>query len=313
MRRRVLRPLKRRILRPLKRQYFKRMRKFVNRSFLFWQRLGFHVSPVHYYQPIPDTRLLDPDLWERRSSLVGVDMRPEAQLALLRQFGKTYGQECREFTGPPRPGRFDITNRMFGPVDAEMLYCMVRHHKPRNIIEIGSGHSTLLSAEALARNAEDGHPGALIAYEPHPRRFLRDHPGIEVRKVPGEQVPPAEIEALEAGDILFIDSTHTIRIGGDVQHEYRELVPRLPPGALVHIHDIFLPGEYPRHQAMRFRRFWTEQYLVQAFLAFNSDFEVLWAANYMSLDYPDDLRAAFPTFTGERPASSLWLRRLPAE
>ena len=305
--------MRRRFLRRVKKRYVSVLHAFINRTFLFWQRLGVHVSPVHYYQPIPDTRRLDPKLWERRSSLVGVDMRPDAQLALLREFGTTYGEECREFTGAKRPGRFDIRNPMFGPVDAEMLYCMVRHNKPRRMIEIGSGHSTLLSAEAMERNASEGRPGELIAYEPYPRKFLRDHPGIEVRKVAGEDVDPAEIEALGAGDILFIDSTHTLRIGGDVQHEYRELVPRLRPGALVHVHDIFLPEEYPSRQALRFRRFWTEQYLVQAFLAFNSAFEVVWAGNYMRLNHPDDIRAAFPTFTDQVVPGSLWLRRLPAD
>ncbi len=305
--------MRRRFIRRMKRRYVRWLHPFVTRHFQVWQRLGVHVTPVHYYQPIPDTRRLDPDLWRRRSSLVGVDMRPEAQIAMLREFGRTYGEECKAFTGPRRPGRYYLTNPMFGPVDAEMLYCMIRHHKPRTMIEIGSGYSTLLSAEALARNAEDGHPGRLIAYEPHPPKFLRDHPEIEVRKVPGERVPPAEVEALDAGDILFIDSTHTLRIGGDVQHEYRELVPRLRPGVLVHIHDIFLPEEYPSRQALRLRRFWTEQYVVQAFLAFNSAFEVLWAGNYMRLTYPDDLRAAFPTFTDERPPGSLWLRRLTTQ
>ncbi len=305
--------MRRRIFRPLKKRYVSLLHGFINRSFLFWQRLGVHVSPVHFYQPIPDTRRLDPELWRRRSSLVGVDMRPEAQLAMLREFGRTYGEECRAFTGPRRPGKYYLTNPMFGPVDAEMLYCMIRHHKPRKMIEIGSGYSTLLSAEAIARNAEEGHPGTLIAYEPYPRKFLRDHPGIEVRKVPGERVPPAEIETLEAGDILFIDSTHTLRIGGDVQHEYRELVPRLGPGALVHIHDIFLPEEYPSRQALKFHRFWTEQYLVQAFLAFNSAFEVVWAGNFMRLTYPDDLRTAFPTFTESVVPGSLWLRRVAPE
>ena len=100
---------------------------------------------------------------------------------------------------------------------------------------------------------------------------------------------------LESGDVLFIDSSHTVKIGGDVNYLFLEVLPRLKPGVIVHVHDIFLPFEYRRDWVMEEFRFWTEQYLLQAFLTFNSEFEVLMANSYLAHGYLEDLKAAFPS------------------
>ncbi|MBF0244715.1 MAG: class I SAM-dependent methyltransferase, partial [Planctomycetes bacterium] len=146
-----------------------------------------------------------------------------------------------------RPSDYHIRNGSFECVDGEILYSMIRHFKPAHIIEIGSGASTSLSGKAALRNREDGHACSFVAYEPYPRGALKKGiPGLdELRKIRIEKVALSEFSSLGANDILFIDSTHVLKIGSDVQYIYLEILPRLAKGVIVHIHDIFLPNEYP--------------------------------------------------------------------
>ena len=115
---------------------------------------------------------------------------------------------------------------------------------------------------------------------------------------------------LESGDILFIDSSHTVKTGGDVNYFFLEVLPRLNPGVIVHVHDIFLPFEYRRDWVLDEFRFWTEQYLLQAFLTFNSEFEVLLANNYLLHYHKEHLKAAFPDLRRWM-GGSFWMRRKP--
>src|SRR5262249_46442361 len=112
-------------------------------------------------------------------------------------------------------------------------------------------------------------------------------------------------------DILFIDSSHVFRVDSDVRFLFLEVLPRLNPGVLIHIHDIFLPYDYPRDWIVKEHRFWNEQYLLHAFLLFNRAFEVLWAGSYMHTRHSDKLKRAFASYD---PASvwpgSFWMRRL---
>ena len=205
-------------------------------------------------------------------------------------------------------------NGTFDSVDGEILYCMIRHFKPQRIVEIGSGFSTYCAAQAcLVNHEKDGRQCELVAVEPFPSRTLRaGFPGLSrLITTPIQEMPLSYFESLGENDILFIDSSHVLKIGSDVHYEYLELLPRLGPGVVVHVHDIFLPHDYPRHWVMREHRFWTEQYLLQAFLAFNQAFEVLWASAYLHRKHPDRLATAFPSYDRTRhyPAS-FWMRRI---
>jgi len=117
---------------------------------------------------------------------------------------------------------------------------------------------------------------------------------------------------LGSGDILFIDSSHTVKIGGDVNYLFLEVLPRLKPGVIVHVHDIFFPFDYRRDWVLDELRFWTEQYLLQTFLSFNSEFEVLISNSYLSHYYSEDLKAAFPRLTSWG-GGSFWMRRSAAK
>jgi predicted O-methyltransferase YrrM len=288
------------------------------RLFPLWERLGFHLIPNHFYEPIPDTRTLKDKLWERRSELVGVEMHPERQLALLGEFVRRFKHEydtlpqTRAQTAAPH--QYYTRNGLFGPIDGAILYCMIRDARPRRVVEVGSGYSTFLIAQAiLANQAEDhGDPPTLTVIDPQPREVVRQgFPGLtELRATQVEAVPLDVFQQLEANDVLFIDSSHALRIGGDVQFEYLEVIPRLARGVLVHAHDIFLPGEYPKVWVLSDYRFWTEQYLLQAFLAFNREFEVLWGGAYMLAYYPEKIAQAFRWYEpGLSWAGSFWMRR----
>jgi predicted O-methyltransferase YrrM len=280
--------------------------------FELWEENGFHITPNSFSQPIPDTRELKDDLWGKHSEIVGIDLNESGQLELLSQFSiefKTeYEQLPREKTDIPH--QYYLRNASFISVDGEILYCMIRHFKPRRVFEIGSGNSTYLAAQAARKNEAAGFPCELIAFEPYPNEVLKAGFAGLSRLAPMkiENVPLSEFDRLQENDILFIDSSHSLKIGSDVQYEFLEIIPRLNRGVVVHVHDIFLPAEYPKDWVVREHTFYNEQYLLQAFLAFNRCFEVLWAGSFMHLKHPDKLQAAFDSYQGGWPGS-FWMRR----
>lgn len=280
----------------------------LKRLFDGFQARGYHLTPVHFYEPIPDTRTLGGHIWSRESALAGVDMNEPGQLTLLREGFAAYLEECKAIPSTPSDehARFHLNNGRFDGTDALVLYCMIRHFRPRTVLEVGSGMSSRLSAEAALRNGDT----SLICIEPFPAPFLRDgFPGLtRLIEAPVQRVRLAEFEQLEANDVLFIDSSHVARIGSDVNYLFLEVLPRLKPGVIVHVHDIFLPQDYRRDWVMTEHRFWNEQYLLQAFLVFNAQFEVLFANSYMGAKHRAELKAAFPTSPWWG-GGSFWMRR----
>ena len=280
------------------------------RSFRAWNQRGVLPVPFHFYHPVFDPDMLPASTWTRESALRGIDLRPQEQLRLLDEF--RYVDELRRFPlhGNIRAG-FCYFNGMFCPGDAEILYSMIRHFRPRRIIEIGSGCSTMLAMAALDRNRADGHESEHICVEPYAAPWLEQLGRVRIIRDHVENLDLAFFQELEASDILFIDSSHVLRTGGDVQFEYLEVVPSLRPGVLVHAHDIFLPFEYPQSWARDQKWFWTEQYLLQAFLAFNGEFEIVLALNYLNAHYREALERAAPIYAehGKVPPASLWMRR----
>lgn len=301
---------------------------FLQRRQLFdlWQRLGVHVVPNHFYEPVADTRTLEASRFTNASAMPGVDLRVSEQVKLMREMRARFGAEYDAFVDEAVPGApghaFHLDNGMYGPVDAEVLYSLVRMHKPARVIEIGSGHSTKVTAMALLANQREsgGKLGELTCIEPYPRAWLKQgFPGLtRLIEKRAEEVPLEMFSGLGPGDMLFIDSSHVLKIGSDVQYEFLEIVPRVGVGALVHVHDIFFPKEYPRWWVMEEHRFWTEQYLLQAFLAFNRAFEVVWCGTAVDHAHRTELEAAFPSLARWRKnkgaervgPASFWMRRV---
>jgi predicted O-methyltransferase YrrM len=202
---------------------------------------------------------------------------------------------------------FYLNNGWFDSVDAEVLYSIIRRFKPARIVEVGSGFST----RAMRRAILDGSLHTrLTSIDPIPRIDVANFADEQIR-TPVETLEVSRlVELLQANDILFIDSSHLITTGGDVIFLCLEVLPELRPGIFVHFHDIFLPFEYPQSWVVDFRWGWNEQYLVQAFLYNNSEFEIVWPAFYMWTQYKGEVLKTIPCDPLRTSPSSLWLRKI---
>jgi hypothetical protein len=276
--------------------------------FQMWEDHEFHLTPVHFYQPIPDSRKIPDHMWEHDSELPGVDMNHATQFQLLEEVFPQFESEYSRFAHQPTESPYDFyfENPMFSGTDALVLYGMLRHFKPRRVLEVGSGFSSRVTAKALMANGA----GDLVCIEPYPQDVLRQEFPTLTQLIEKEvqQVNLTVFQNLEANDVLFIDSSHVVRIGGDVDYLFLEVLPRVAPGVIIHVHDIYLPLPGRRDWVLEERRFWNEQQLLQAFLTCNSDFEVLFANAYASRKFPDKLKAAFPTSPWWG-GGSFWMRR----
>ena len=288
----------------------------LKKTFSLWEYLGFHITKNYFESPIPDTRYLSDALWANNSELPGLAIDSQSMIKTLELLSCEYKNEYENFPTNKTsiPYQYYIKNGYFESVDAEMYYCMIRHIKPKRIVEIGAGNSTCLAAQAILKNREDfGNDNTeLIAIEPYPSEILRKgFPGLSkliTDKI--QNINLTEFSKLKDNDILFIDSSHILRIGSDVQYEYLELLPRLNKGVVIHIHDIFLPAEYKK-EFIDNRRFLNEQYLLQAFLSFNNYFEILWGGSYMHTKHPDKLEKAFNTYDRNSVwPGSFWIRKI---
>lgn len=274
-------------------------------------RLGFDLLERHYYSPVPDLAAMPADVWERASDLGGVRFDLRAQLGFLE---RELAPFLAEFTPPReptgRPEDFHLDNGTYESVDAETLYAMLRHQKPSRVIELGSGSSSLVMAEALRRNAQQDESCDYLIFDPFPNPGLETHLARIARATTlgANEVPSSAFRSLADGDVLFVDTTHTVKTGSDVNHIVLNVLPALQPGVLVHFHDIFLPWEYPRRWIER-ERYWAEQYLLQAFLAFNDSWEVVFAAQAVARAFPDELARLIPSFREGVSPGALWLRR----
>jgi hypothetical protein len=273
------------------------------------------IFPVgHFYSPIADPEDISArmeQIWNQSDSMVGIDLNVEYQLSLLKEL-KPYVCEIDYPVEQPvdEPHTYFYKNDQFPCLDAEFLFTMLCHFKPRRIIEVGSGFSSLITADVNQRQFIKDFKFSCI--EPFPRQFLLDGvDGIDeliVEKV--ENVDHSIFDNLESGDVLFIDSSHVSKVGSDVNHLYFEVIPRLKFGVIVHIHDIFLPDEYPKKWVIDEGRNWNEQYLLRSFLQFNESFEILWAAHFMGSRYQDEVVNTFPRCIELGKGGSMWLRRI---
>jgi predicted O-methyltransferase YrrM len=176
-------------------------------------------------------------------------------------------------------------------IDAAILYCMVRHFRPKLVVEVRTGVSTSVLALATTRNG----CGDITCIDPYSDEKIRHLPRVvEVVSRRVQDVDWRFFQQLVDGDLLFIDTSHTVKCGGDVNYLCLEALPRLHAGVLVHFHGIFFPKEYPRQWVMGRYRFWNEQYLLQALLMFSFGFEMLFMTNYMELKHWREMEQAFP-------------------
>jgi hypothetical protein len=260
-------------------------------------RWGYHIRPIHYYEPLPDFRAITAEQINRRRTYTSIDFHWEDQLALLCELAR-YRDELHDLD-------FDFDNDFFSGFDAAVYYSLIRRLQPARIIEIGGGHSTRIAAHAIVRNGT----GRLTCIEPYPEaRLLDANSSVEIIQKRVEQIDVDFFACLEAGDILFIDSSHTVKFRSDVCFEFLEILPRLVPGVWVHVHDIFFPHDYPAEWLINRRLALNEQYLLEAFLSFNKTFAPQLANHWLFLEHGEATASVWPR--ADDRASSFWMKRV---
>lgn len=273
-------------------------------------RLGYDTLRSGHYSPVPDLDALPAEVWTRPAPMPGVDLRLDAGLAWLEgELAPLIAEYAPPFVAPGTAHGYHTVNPMYGAFDAEVLYALLRVLRPRRVLELGAGWSSLVVADALAVNAGEGDPAEHVCCDPHPSPLLERVRGTaEVLAAGSRDLAPERYAALGAGDVLFVDTTHAVRPGGDVVHLLLEVLPALAPGVVVHIHDVFRPYEYPRRLLEEFGVVWQEHHLVQALLAGGERFEVLLANHALLRAHPDRIHALVPSLTGAEEPCALWLR-----
>lgn len=272
------------------------------------------VPPGHYYSPIPsipDVRESEARLFGNVSrTLPGINFNEDSQVRLMKEFADKYYDEM-PFQSHKTDGlRFYFDNVMFSYGDATSLYSMIRHLRPRRIVEIGSGFS---SAVSLDTNDHffDGQIKCTFV-EPNNERLLsllkeKDKETSRIVRALAQDVDLSVFTELEANDILFVDSSHVSKIGSDVNRIIFEILPILAVGVHIHFHDIFLPLEYPS-QWIYEGRAWNEAYLLRAFLQYNSAFEVVLMNTFMGHFHAPLLNERMPLFM-RNPGASFWIKK----
>lgn len=280
--------------------------------------MGYAVVRRDFYSPLVETRTLPDDLWTRAAPTPGLDLDLDGQLAFLERRLSTLIAEFRPplHAGRPplqatnAPTRFHLENPMYGPMDAHLLYAFVREMRPKRVLELGSGYSTLVIQEALSRNARDGEAATHEVVDPYPSPLLEGSEAqLLIHRQSAAAVEPARFQELEDRDILFVDTSHAVRPGGDVVRIVLEVLPTLGAGVVVHVHDIFRPFEYPRVLYDLFDVHWQEQYLVQALLSDNPGFEILCANHALWRLRRERVLPMFPGLREGMEPSGFWFVR----
>jgi hypothetical protein len=238
-------------------------------------------------------------------------MNVSGQLALLEKFH--FNEDLLALPlEPQKTHSFHYHNGNFESGDSEFLFNIIRHFKPANIIEIGSGHSTLMTMHAIERNraTDSSYSCNVKCIEPYEKPWL-ERTGAEVIRQKVETIDPNFFQVLGRNDVLFIDSSHIIRPQGDVLFEYLEILSTLKSGVLVHAHDIYTPKDYGDRAVLDESKLWNEQYLLESFLSFNNQFTVIGSLNHLWHHHREQLTRVCPILEQEpyRQPGSFWFVR----
>ncbi|RBP51496.1 class I SAM-dependent methyltransferase [Arenicella xantha] len=243
------------------------------------QKAKVNVVPSNFYSDIPSVADIRESFEYREEDVPVFDNIFD--LEALRSFIDVIQVYAKEFTPPSDGDRENVTgfywsNPAFSRLDAMSYYCMIRHFKPKKILEIGSGFSTLVADAAIKANGF----GEIVCIEPYPMDFLENIDSVkEIVREKVQDIPVADAVAMiDESDIWFIDSTHTVKIGSDCLYIYLKLMPEVKTKTIVHSHDIYLPFGMPKSSALNSHIYWTEQYLLYAYLLDNPKASVLFGS-----------------------------------
>jgi len=287
--------------------------------------LGYKVARMSdFYSPLPAESALErhETRWNKPSAMAGISFDVDLYKRRLSELLEKYADEFRSLASYA-----EVATLGFGPgyteLDALVLYMMIRETKPRRYLEVGSGVSTYYCTLAAERNSKEGHPLAIRCIEPFPYEKLKSISGIGIVQ---SEVQDIEIELfmqLEENDILFIDSSHVLSIDGDIPFLFLEVLPRLRKNVLIHVHDISFPYNIPypaeywvlgrQEKAPYWPMYWNEAMALQAFLAFNSAFNIEMSTPMIRHFDEPFLASVVPHYQSvqEEPNafSSIWIRK----
>ena len=270
-------------------------------------------SPGHFYSTIvsvDDIKKRETEIWDKQNvnGINGIDLNTNQQIELLNHFVKYYSEMPFK---PEKQGniRYQFENTYYSYTDGIILYSMIRHFKPKNIIEIGSGFSSAVmldTNEIFFDNKID-----LTFIEPYPERLFSimtegDKNSIEVVSNEVQSIPLETFKKLEAGDILFIDSSHVVKTGSDVNHILFNILPILQKGVLIHFHDVFYPFEYPKEWVFAGRN-WNEDYFLRAFLMYNNNFKIRLFSEYIHRHHKDAFKEMSLSYNNT--GGNLWIEK----
>lgn len=285
----------------LKRALKNRSKAHLRTLFEVGQRFGLHILPKHFYSSIPDIRALRAsEHWRKPTSMVGIGGTDlDEQLAFVREVCAPHITELS--TPPPNDiyqrGIAEAREVGYGPTEAEFLYCFIASKKPAKIVQMGCGVSTGL----IHRAAKDaGYTANIVCIEPFPSDYLRemDQAGrIRLLAQKGQEVDLSELTDLGPGDLLFIDSSHSVAPGSEVERAILEVMPRLQTGVYVHFHDVYFPYTYTRLTLSDELFFSTESVLLQALLTDNPRYRIVASLSMLHYGRAEQLRQIIPHYT----------------
>ena len=276
----------------------------------FFKFIGIFPIRDHFHEPLFNDKHLKKPLNIARN-LPGLKFNEKKQLQLLSKlnFKTEFIEYVEEEQKSNSKYNFDIKNHTFAPGDSEFLFQVVRYFKPKKIIEIGGGSSTLIINKAVKlNNVGTKHNAKHICIEPYRNPWLENLKDVKVIR---QQVENSSINwknDLKNNDLLFIDSSHIIRPQGDVLFEYLEIIPKLPKGVIVHVHDIFTPYEYPNDWIRKNIFLWNEQYLLEVLLSNFTRYEIIASLHLLKNKFFDNLKTVCPYLKSNHLPGSIYFR-----
>lgn len=277
---------------------------FLSKSIL--KKIGIFPLTSNYYEPSFDFDNLKKNLSEKRN-LPGINFNIENQIKNLKQLDYKKELENLNLKNNSPNFNFNIDNNFFEAGDAEIYYQMIRYHKPKKIIEIGSGQSSLIAMEAINNNKQiDNFITELTCIEPFENKWLEKN-DIRVIRKKVEEIDTDIFTDLNKGDILFIDSSHVIKPQGDIVKIFLEILPKLKSGVIIHIHDIFSPRDYLENWLKIENRFFNEQYLLEGMLDNSSRYKIMLSLNLLKYDFYKELKNVCPYLNDRSEPSSFYM------
>lgn len=279
----------------------------LRRVFELGQRAGFDILPRHFYSSVPDIRQLrSTESWRQPRSMAGVaGLDLDSQTAFLRSLLPAPVQERLRERDIHRWACKQNGATGYGPTEAALLYAFVATQRPARVVQVGAGVAT---AVMLAAAEDFGFEVAITCIDPYPTELLRRLAAecrIGLVEARAQDVALETLTGVGAGDLLFVDSTHTVKPDSEVNRIILEVLPRLSAGVVVHFHDIWFPYDYPRDLLDETLFFWTESVLLHAYLAGNPRVRVLMATSMLHYSAQDELVALVPRYQPQRDTDGL--------